>query len=165
MSEPRLLFGSYHCALDPFSGAALSVRDLLILLNGRGWRCRAFCGPHLDAPEHIPIERFVRDPPFAQLLRSRFHQKNYNSGLVPFPRFDLTPNDVPVTVFDTPGARPFHPPAVPEGRVFLALFEQVLTEFRPHILLTYGGHWLNQAMFTVARRRGVRVVFWLHNFA
>ncbi|HKI33689.1 MAG TPA: hypothetical protein VKA46_17680 [Gemmataceae bacterium] len=45
----RLLFCTYHCLLDPSSGAALSARDLLALLAGRGWSCRALCGPQRDS--------------------------------------------------------------------------------------------------------------------
>ena len=41
----RLLFASIHSYLDPSSGAALATRELLELLAGRGWDCRAFtCG-------------------------------------------------------------------------------------------------------------------------
>jgi hypothetical protein len=34
--QPRLLFASYHCYVDPSSGAALATRDLLELLGPRG---------------------------------------------------------------------------------------------------------------------------------
>ncbi len=45
MSRPRLLFASIHAYLDPSSGAALATRELLELLAGRGWDCRALtCG-------------------------------------------------------------------------------------------------------------------------
>jgi hypothetical protein len=97
MSGPGLLFGSYHRALDPFSGAALSVRDLLPLLAGRGWQCRAFCGPHLDAPHRRPIAALVRDPRFATLVGPRCRQLEYGNALVPFSRFELTPAGIPVS--------------------------------------------------------------------
>lgn len=45
---PRLLFASYHCYIDPASGAAIATRDLLEMMAGRGWACRLVCGPVLD---------------------------------------------------------------------------------------------------------------------
>jgi hypothetical protein len=40
----RLLFCSYHCYLDPSSGAALATRDLFELMASRGSPCEVFCG-------------------------------------------------------------------------------------------------------------------------
>ena len=44
----RLLFGSIHCYLDPFSGAALCTRELLELLATRGMDCRVLTTGILD---------------------------------------------------------------------------------------------------------------------
>ena len=56
-------------------------------------------------------------------------------------------------------------PGEHEGRTFLACCERIFEHYRPDILLTYGGHWLAHAVIHAARRRGIRVVFALHNFA
>ena len=53
-SMPRLLVASWHCLIDPSSGAAISARELLGLLAPRGWDCRLFCGPALDFDESLP---------------------------------------------------------------------------------------------------------------
>ena len=45
------------------------------------------------------------------------------------------------------------------------MLEQALNEFRPHIVLTYGGSWVSAQIHTRARRRGAKVVFALHNLA
>jgi len=45
---PRLLFASYHCLLDPASGAAVEVRELLEALAVRNVPVLAFCGARLD---------------------------------------------------------------------------------------------------------------------
>jgi hypothetical protein len=58
---PRLFFCSYHCYLDPSSGAALATRDLLELLTGVGWPCGVFCGPHLDDEQAPSLERLLHD--------------------------------------------------------------------------------------------------------
>src|SRR5262249_57457068 len=94
--------------------------------------------------EGLPIADRVGAPRFAARVGPRFRQLEYGNALVPFSRFELTPDGIPVPILDTPGARPGQPPAPDEGRVFLALFEQALADFQPHILLTYGGHWLSQ---------------------
>jgi len=55
------LFSSYHCYLDPSSGAALSMRGMLELLSARGWPVRAFCGPQLDHGPGERVEQIVSD--------------------------------------------------------------------------------------------------------
>ena len=46
---------------------------------------------------------------------------------------------------------------------FAMLFEREIQEFRPNIVLTYGGHRDDEALRAVARRSGARVVFGLFN--
>jgi uncharacterized protein (TIGR01627 family) len=156
---PRLLFCSYHCLVDPSSGAALSTRDLLGLLAARGWPCRALCGPALDAEP---------DGPFDQRLAGHglpFTRKESAAGPCPFTLYHFTQAAVPFSVFRPDGSPPSHTPTPAEGAVFLALLERVLEHFRPDLFLTYGGHWLAREAIARASRRGVRVVFALHNFA
>jgi glycosyltransferase involved in cell wall biosynthesis len=43
------------------------------------------------------------------------------------------------------------------------LAERILDQFRPHVLLTYGGQWLVPRLIEAARRRGIAVVFSLRN--
>jgi glycosyltransferase involved in cell wall biosynthesis len=155
---PRLLFCSYHCLVDPSSGAALATCDLLELLAARGWACGAFCGPHLD---------FERAPPFAEVLRSRglpYTVRHGRAGGRPFSLFQLVQGGVPVSVFGPQDAHPARPPAPAEGRAFLTLLDGVLDRFRPDVVLTYGGHWLARAVIDRLKGRGLPVVFALHNF-
>src|SRR6516165_8989926 len=56
MSAKRLLFASIHSYLDPSSGAALATRELLELLAGRGWDCRALACGVLDYQNETPLE-------------------------------------------------------------------------------------------------------------
>jgi hypothetical protein len=44
------------------------------------------------------------------------------------------------------------------------LLYQVLDRFRPHVLLTYGGHPASLELMRRARARGIAVIFHLHNF-
>ena len=153
----RVMFASYHCYLDPTSGAALCVRDLLELLAARGWPCTVFCGPRLDTGAR-PIEELLRD-----------HQQPFDVRRAPgdgaVAVYHYERHGVPATIYQHGQSDPGPDPTRAEGLPFLALFERALDHFQPDVLLTYGGHWLAQEIIAAARRRDIPVVFWLHNFA
>ncbi len=74
IDKPRILFASYHCYLDPSSGAALSTRDMLEMLTARDWPVRVFCGPLLDHGPAERVEQIVSD------LRIPFETKGLEIG-------------------------------------------------------------------------------------
>jgi hypothetical protein len=156
---PRLLFTSYHCYWDLSSGAALCTRELLELLAQRGWSCRSFCGPQLD---------YEQSDSLAQLFAAhqiRFESKQAATGATPCSVYRFENGGVPVQIFDSRLARPFQAATREEGICFLALYERLLERFRPNLVLTYGGDWMAQEIIAQAKRRGIPVVFALHNFA
>lgn len=159
MSEvPRLLFASYHCLIDPGSGAALAMRDLLEGLQRRGWATKAFTGPVLD---------FERAESPAQILsdqRLPYEVKRFSEGAVRFSLLHYLTGGLPGTIF-VPEPNSRLPLTVEMAEVFLALYERVLDQFQPQVLLTYGGQRIGWEMMRRARQRGIRVVFALHNFA
>src|SRR3954469_5632473 len=53
--------------------------------------------------------------------------------------------------------------AVPVPAPLLDLADQVLERFRPHVLLTYGGHPACLELIRGTRRKSVAVVFLLHH--
>ena len=67
----------------------------------------------------------------------------------------------PVTTFGDAAGEP----SADNGGAFLRLFQMAIRDFRPEILLTYGGYRLASPMLHFARNEGVRNVFWLCNFA
>jgi glycosyltransferase involved in cell wall biosynthesis len=159
-ARPRVLSCSWHCYLDPSSGAAHSLRDLLELLARRGWECRALCAAHLDYD--VP-------PPLPQLLAAHglpFQCVDHaTAGLPPYSLFDFVQGGVPVTIY-APQVVPPHSAVPPAAAIpLLALYERALEQFRPEIVLTYGGYWLGREIIARARRHGARVVFWLRNFS
>jgi glycosyltransferase involved in cell wall biosynthesis len=156
-AKPRLLFCSYHGYLDPSSGAALATRDLLELLSQRGWTCKVLCGPRLD----YELKR-----PFAQLLSEAKLEYAIAHGLAgtsPFSLYEFQQEGVAVSAFDLPDTPPHEPPSKAEGKAFLHLYTEILDEFQPDILLTYGGEWVEQDVIRLAKERGIRVVFVIHN--
>ena len=157
-NEPRLLFASYHCFLDPSSGAAIATRDLLELLHTQGWSSRVLCGPQLD---------FERNESLAQLLSDQnvpFEEKASAGTPIPFSLLHFRQNDIPGTIYVPSHSRRGHP-RPEEGRPFLALFERLLDQYQPNVLLTYGGHWVGYELMKLAKSRGIAVVFALHNFS
>src|SRR6185437_15778738 len=154
---PRILFCSYHCYIDPSSGAALATRDLLELLTQRGWPCGVVCGPTLDFEGGGPLEQILADQRLP-VERLAGPEVEGSSTLYNFVRAG-----VPVTVYSPSGIP--RPAGQAEGDAFLRLFEEVAERFQPDILLTYGGAWPTPAFLARARRRGLAVVFALHNFA
>jgi len=155
----RLLFCSYHCYVDPSSGAALATRDLLELLAARGWTCGVFSGPTLDFEESPPLHQILADH---QLSFERHEATDRSTA---FRVYHFEQNGIPVSLFDPIGADPRQPPTRGEGEPFLTLFQGIVERFRPDVLLTYGGHWLAQQVIERAKQWGIPVVFGLHNFA
>jgi glycosyltransferase involved in cell wall biosynthesis len=154
-----LLFCSYHCYEDPSSGAALCTRELLELLAQRGWSCRVFCGPHLDFEQSLSLTQLLSRQ---QIL---FQAQTLTTGAVPFILYRFEHGGVPVQLFDSPVVRPLQTTTREEGVCFLALYERLLERFRPDLVLTYGGDWLAEQIIAQAKRRGIPVLFALHNFA
>lgn len=160
MSLRRLLFASTHCPLDPSSGAALATRDLLELLASRGVDCRALACGVLDYAEATPIEAVLDGMGVA------YHRATARlSDGRPVAALDAEAGGVRVTVLPIANSQPDRAPDRAEATAWLDLAEQALDRFRPEVLLTYGGHPANLELMRRARRRGVAVVFHLHNFS
>jgi glycosyltransferase involved in cell wall biosynthesis len=155
---PRVLFCSYHCAADPSSGATLATRDLLALLGRRGWSCGTLCGPLLDFEQPPPLDDLIRAHAPAVQVR-----QGHAAGAA-FALLHFTDDGRPVTVF-RPDDGTSSPPTPGHGQAFLSVFEGVLDRFRPELVLTYGGTPLGPHIIAAAKRRGLPVVFLLHNFA
>jgi glycosyltransferase involved in cell wall biosynthesis len=155
---PRLLFGSWHSLLDPSSGAAQATFDLLRLLAGRGWDCRAFCGPARDAA----------DAPLRESLAAQgldVSDARPADADLSFSVLHVRPGGVPTTLFAPKDEGAPGPPDGEAAAAFLALFGRLLERRRPDVLLTYGGYRLAREMIALAARAEVAVVFALHNFA
>jgi len=61
----KLLFLSYHSLIDPASGAAVSVCDLLDALGKyRHWEIRSFTGPLVDFQHPVDIKQLLTDQQF-----------------------------------------------------------------------------------------------------
>src|SRR5262245_23247728 len=160
MRLSRVAFISCHGYLDPSSGAARATRELLELLATRGADCRALATGVLDFRAETPLER-VAGTAGVPVRRGRAVLGGGGS----MPAFDLVLGGVRVTLLATGSSRIERSPDGGESAALLDLAEQVFERFRPQVLLTYGGHPANRELMARARRRGLPVVFLLHNFA
>ncbi len=70
---------------------------------------------------------------------------------------------IPVTIRQVARNDPWR--VTGDTRKFLDVYERLLNEQRPDVVVTYGGDCLSLAMMEATRFRDIPVVFWLHNFA
>jgi hypothetical protein len=155
----RLLFASIHSYLDPSGGAALSTRELLELLSARGADCRALTAGVLDHERETTLDDVLAG---LDLPSQSFRADLGITGSVEV--IDLTVNGVRITLMPTASSRAERSPNMQESERFLDLADQVLDRFRPHVLLTCGGHPACLELMRRARMKSVAVVFHLHNF-
>jgi glycosyltransferase involved in cell wall biosynthesis len=155
----RLLFASCHGYLDPSNGAATATRDLMELLTSLGVDCRVLSTGVFDYDRETPLET-VLDALGVPAERCAAPLSRGGTTDV----YDLTLSGVRVTLLPTSSSRIERSPNRQETETFLDLADQIFERFRPQVLLTYGGHPLVLALMSWARRRGIAVVFHLHNF-
>ena len=160
MRLKRLLFASFHCYLDPGSGAAICTRDVLEMLAARGVDCRVLSTGLLDFEDETPLDE-VLDPLGVPYARREVVLGDQRATEV----VDLTLSRVRITIVPTASSRFEQAPSPDEARIWLELADQVFERFRPQVVLTYGGHPASVAMIEHAHRRKIPVVFHLHNFA
>ena len=154
----RLLFASYHGYVDPSSGAAVSARELLAMLARHGWEVRTICGPRLDFERSEDVRQILADQrlPYRETVHEgrggRFSLLWFRDGAI------LSCVFVPLNDSE-------RRPSRESGSRYLEGFSRMVAQWQPRVLLTYGGDWVAAPMLEDARRAGVRVVFWLRNFA
>src|SRR5262245_60507183 len=134
----RLLFSSYHSYLDPSSGSTISLRDLFQLMTKRAWPCQVYCGPQLDYEEKKTIPQLLTE------LDIPYDQRRGGAHGLGFNLYNAIIDTIPVALYETPDEPPARKLSEAQGKVHLAIFEKVLEQFQPDVLLTYGGQWMAQ---------------------
>ncbi|AGA24799.1 glycosyltransferase [Singulisphaera acidiphila] len=159
MSLKRLLFASIHGYIDPSSGAAWASRDVLELMAARGVECRAISAGLLSYEREMSVEEILK--PLGVPIRKAAPM----AGMYPADSLEFDLGGVGVTLVPTASsqAERFVDPSEMNG--FLARTARLIDEFRPQVMLTYGGHPASFALMKLARSRDVPVVFHLHNLA
>ena len=128
------------------------------MLAGHGWEVRTFCGPLLDFDRGEDVRQILADEglPYQESVHEGYGR--------PFSLLSFREGRILSTIF-APSRGERRRPSRENGSIYFDAFRQAVAQWQPHILLTYGGHWLAAPTIAHARRCGVRVVFWLRNFA
>ena len=138
----------------------LATRDILELLAARGVDCRVLSTGVFDFERETPLESVLDSLGVSSGKSAAVLAGGGVAEVV-----DMTLDGVRVTLLPTLSSRPERAPNATESRAFLDLADQIFERFRPEAVLTFGGHPVNLAMMSRARRAGAAVVFHLHNFA
>jgi glycosyltransferase involved in cell wall biosynthesis len=153
----RILFASAHSVVDFSNGASVATLDVLEGLATGGFDCQAFCTAKLDLQTEVRFVDVVDamgDPhqarpsvcgsQRARVLYTRHH-------------------NVPITIIQLDSTRHV-PQRLEEVQTVLEFFQKFLEAYCPDVMLTYGGDPITLGMIAEAKRRGIAVVFALHNF-
>ena len=127
-------------------------------LTTAGFECQAFCAAKLDLQTEVCLEKIIdamHEP--HQVQRSVCGSQRAN---VLYTRRQ----HVPVTFIRLDSTRHGHD-RPEEVHTVLEFFQKFLDVYRPDVMLTYGGDPITAGMIAQAGRRGIPVVFALHNFA
>ena len=164
----RLLLAIHNAYTDHTSGAAHSMRILMQWLAQAGHDVRVLSTARFDAKAPSKLAQHLADheisatrhPPSKALLRVARRPSNLGPGRA---TFEFVFRGVPVTMLATSA-----PPNTPAERFemdqFICLLDRSLADFRPDVVLTYGGHPVLQEAMRRARGSGALVVFTLRNY-
>ena len=154
MNPPRLLLLLAQSPFDASSGAALSMRGIATLLARAGWQVRCLATTATEnAADH------------AALLRTR-HAGAWRAETI-------APHTAAMRA-QIDGVEHLLLKVAPEhsrtwqrevGPAYDATYARLLADWRPDVVLTFGGDSDDQQRRHAARNAGARVVFALHNLA
>jgi glycosyltransferase involved in cell wall biosynthesis len=154
----KILFASAHSVLDFSNGASVASLDVLQGLTTCRFECQAFCTAKLDLTTEVGFEKMIDG------LNEPFQLRPSVCGDGRAPVLYTRRNQVPITFIRQESTRHV-PQSHDEIQTVLRFFARFLGVYRPDVLLTYGGDPITQGMISVARLRGIPVVFAIHNFA
>ena len=162
----RILLAIHNAYTDTESGAAHSMRILMRWLAEAGHECRVLSTARFDArPPDIDDHlsglgvALTRKPAAPAFVRAVQKPANVMPGR---PTVQFTLARVPVTMLLTRKNDAARPDRL-ESEQFLFLFDQMLREFQPDQLLTYGPHPVLSESLRRARARGVTTIFSIRN--
>ncbi len=154
----KVLFASAHSVVDFSNGASVATLDVLHGLTTAGFECQAFCAGKLDFRSEVRFEDVVGSIGEPHQVRSSVCGAQRARVLY------TRRQHVPVTIIQLDSTR--HLPQRPEEvQTVLEFFQRFLDAYRPDVMLTYGGDPTTAGMIAEAKKRGIPVVFALHNFA
>ena len=150
----RLLLAVHNAYTDYTSGAARSVRTLVGWMREAGHDCRVLSTARFNT--------VCPDPTIEAHLARVGIRASWSEPPAGCPVGHYELAGVPVTVLDTRHNDPLAPDPV-ESRQFLRQFDAEISDHRPDLVLTYGGHPVVQAALQRARAAKIATVFALQS--
>ena len=166
----RILHATHSCYVDDSSGASVASRALLKELHKNGFPVEVLCGNMLDVGRINCDETQSLATIFG--LSSNYYQGgfdaitvNSNNELYNTSTLNCHVVDgIKVWLHSCPSPKP-HFPNRREYNSFLGAFENVRLNFKPEIVIGYGGDPIVLEIFKRSRYHGIKTVFVLHNFS
>jgi glycosyltransferase involved in cell wall biosynthesis len=172
----RILLAIHTAYTDPTSGAARSVRTIVEWLAAAGHDCRVLATVRFDGLAPVSIDQHLAELDVA--IEPADHSLRLGGMLSAWgehgdakptafqtptcvtepPAIQFTLRGVPVTMLLTRHNRLDQPDRA-ESRQFLAVLDDVVRQFEPDLLFTYGGHPVVQESMRHARERGITTLF------
>jgi glycosyltransferase involved in cell wall biosynthesis len=157
----RFLFINNHCISDPTAGVTHSMRTLIEWLADAGHECRILTTARFESRVTFTIEEHLRsrgvEPPAPRSGGRNAGQKRERAVV------DYAVGAVPVTLLLTrhnDEARPDRG----EAAQYLRLFDRLLVDHAPDVLIACNGHPMIFEAMKRARGRGVATAFAVRGF-
>jgi glycosyltransferase involved in cell wall biosynthesis len=161
----RILFASHTCYFDTHNGASVAVRSLMENLARQGFATAAMTGTVLEAAEEWDAGVWLEEQGLrVEVAHARAEATSgRDSAVDAAAAYRLRERGVEVLLHKSTTTRP-HQPDAAERLEFLDLYEGILDQFRPDVVVNFGGDALAAEIRGRARAEGAAVVFALHNF-
>ena len=151
---PRILLLLPQLPQDPTSGAARSTLSAAQFARDSGFEVRALATTATESPKYIDPLGILRslgcDPEVRPSSNQHFQEIRFERRGIPY------------TLLDT-GRLDFMKWEPTHGRQMDLLLEHELSSFQPDVVFTYGGQPGDVRRLRMARQRGARIAFALHN--
>ena len=165
-SAVRFLLVNNHCISDPTAGVTHSLRTIMEWLADAGHACRILTTARFESPVTFTVEEHLRQqgvalPPPSRDTQSR--RPGRGRRVAGRPVVHYTVGTVPVTLLLTRHNDESRLDRS-ETAQFLALVEQLLSDFAPDQLIACNGHPMILEAMQRARNRGVTTAFAVRGF-
>ncbi|MEO8520132.1 MAG: glycosyltransferase [Acidobacteriota bacterium] len=158
----RFLLVNNHCISDPIAGVTQSLRTIVEWLADAGHDCHVLTTARFESPVTFTIEEHLAQQgvPGSELVAASGAGRRSTSAsrATSRPVVRYAVRTVPVTLLLTRHHDERRPDRG-EAAQFLALFNRLLDEHRPDVLIAANGHPMIFAAMRDARRRGVTTAF------
>jgi len=144
MRKPRILWANHYCLLDTSSGASISVRQILMQLQSRGFEIEILGATIFDSPR-------------GALKIAKFLEEARKERMVKFKDGDLIHSLV--TTQDTTSKKM----TAEEIANWAAAYQQTLAKFKPDLVIYYGGKPHDYNIPAEAHARNIPTAFYLAN--